>query len=162
MSLIMDFFAVVIYLAWNYAVPVLLPFIFAFCITLFLRSPADWLSEKLHCRSKKKWVAVILLILLYLIFFGAIFWAAGRPCRRSLILLRTCRSFTGRRSSRFSTGSPGRSETFWRIRTLLWPWRYRTVFQQFTMNMGEHLSFVVSEYCDGAVGVLSREYRRWW
>ena len=33
------FFAVVIYLAWNYAVPVLLPFIFAFCITLFSSEP---------------------------------------------------------------------------------------------------------------------------
>lgn len=134
------FFAVVIYLAWNYAVPVLLPFIFAFCITLFLRSPADWLSEKLHCRSKKKWVAVILLILLYLIFFGAIFLGGGKAVSTVADFITNLPELYRTQIVPFFNWISREIGNILEDTDASLAVEIQNGIQQFTMNMGEHLS----------------------
>ena len=73
-------------------------------------------------------MAVILLILLYLIFFGAIFLGGGKAVSTVADFITNLPELYRTQIVPFFNWISGRLEIFWRIRTLLWPWRYRTVF----------------------------------
>lgn len=70
------FFAVLIFLAWRFIWPVLLPFILAFIIASFLQKPSEKLAGKVHCQTK--WAGILLLLVFYLLIFGAFFMGGGQ------------------------------------------------------------------------------------
>ena len=70
------FFAVLIFLAGEYALPVLMPFVWAFLFALLMQKPSGKLSARLHCRKKP--VALLLLIVFYLLLLGLLLLGGGQ------------------------------------------------------------------------------------
>lgn len=70
------FFAVLIFLAARYLLPVLMPFLLALILAVLMQGPAGRIAGKLHC--PKKPAAILLLILFYLLVFGVIFLCGGQ------------------------------------------------------------------------------------
>ena len=68
--------ALFVYLGIRFAVPVVMPFIIAFCVAMLLRRPTRWLAVKL--RIPEKPVAILMVIVFYLAFLMLILFSGNR------------------------------------------------------------------------------------
>lgn len=70
------FFAVLLFLAGKYLLPVLMPFLLAFLLVFFVRGPAEKLAKKLG--GGKKPLMLLLLVLCYVVVFGVVILGGGK------------------------------------------------------------------------------------
>lgn len=70
------FFIILLFLAGKYVLPVIMPFVVAFVIAFVIHGPAGWLSGKL--KVPKKYVSLLILILLYVLVFGGLSLGGGK------------------------------------------------------------------------------------
>lgn len=70
------FFIILLFLAGKYLLPVVMPFIIAFILAFLLQKPAVKLSKLI--RLPKRYMSVLLLILVYAVVFGGVFLGGGK------------------------------------------------------------------------------------
>lgn len=73
---------VILYIAWRYLVPVLMPFIIALIVAAVLVKPAGWIAGKLHINRKPVVFALVTL------FYILVFWGVSAGGNRLIALIR--------------------------------------------------------------------------